>query len=157
MQASQVADRAQASGSWLLGRGVAGAGRRLSILMSVLAAVAVWYFFIYMRGWKPTPGTESDMSTYVTWGLLIYLGIQLTLLIWTSTGGGRGEVWLDTVTALIPFVVVFYALVDHWRHLEEMPLEQLRLAKSTALATGIDFIADLGVAIATQRRRWFVR
>jgi hypothetical protein len=147
MQASQVAQSNEARSSY---------GRRFSMLLSLMAAVAIWYFFMAMRGWKPVSGLESEISSYVTWGLLIYLGVQLTMLIWTSTGGTRREVWLDTMTSLVPFVLVIYVLVDHWRHLEELPLEQLRLAKSTALTAGIDFMADLGVAIATQRRWWLV-
>jgi hypothetical protein len=143
--------------SVFLGSDATGGGRRISMLFSVLGAVAIWLFFFDMRGWKPAPGTESEISAYVHWVLLLYLGLQLTVLVWTSTGGSRGEVWVDTLTTLVPVCLVGYALVEHWRGLASLPLEQLRLAKSTFLTVSIDFIVDFGVAMATQRRWMFVR
>ncbi len=140
----------------MLGRNTAGLGRRLSLALSILAAISLWFFFIKMPGWKPPTGEELDYSTYFHWLLLIYLALQLILLIPTSAGGSRGEVWLDTFASLVPFVLIVYVLVLHWGQYETLLLEQLRYAKSTAGVMGIDFFVNFGVAIATQRHAWSI-
>jgi hypothetical protein len=140
----------------IFGRAPTGTWRRASMLLSLLAALGIWFFFIRTRGWEPPAGMSAEFSAYVHWGLLTYLGVQLTMLIWTGAGGSRAEVWIDTLTSLIPAVLIFYILALHWNHFEELPLEQLRFAKSTALTMGIDFIVDFGVAIATQKRSWTI-
>ena len=33
-------------------------GRPLSMVLSLLAAVVIWYFFMQMRGWTPPVGSE---------------------------------------------------------------------------------------------------
>jgi hypothetical protein len=127
-------------------------GRRFSMVMSLLAAVVIWYFFMHMRGWTPPAGEEVDYSTYVHWFLLGYLAIQLIVLIPTSAAGSTGEVWLDTFTSLLPLLVVLYVLTLHWSNLERLPLEQLRYAKSTMGVMGLDFVVDFWVAVATQNQ-----
>jgi len=127
-------------------------GRRFSMVLSVVTAVAIWYFFMQMRGWTPPVGEEVDFSTYVHWFLLGYLAIQLIVLIPTSGAGSTGEVWLDTFTSLIPLLLVLYVLMLHWSNLERLPLEQLRYAKSTMGVMAIDFIVDFWVAVATQNQ-----
>jgi hypothetical protein len=127
-------------------------GRRFSMALSVVTAVAIWYFFMQMRGWTPPVGEEVDFSTYVHWFLLGYLAIQLIVLIPTSGAGSTGEVWLDTFTSLIPLLLVLYVLMLHWSNLERLPLEQLRYAKSTMGVMAIDFIVDFWVAVATQNQ-----
>jgi hypothetical protein len=127
-------------------------GRPLSMVLSLLAAVVIWYFFMQMRGWTPPVGEEVDYSTYVHWFLLGYLAIQLIILIPTSATGGTGQVWLDTFTSLLPFLIVLYVLMLHWSNLERLPLEQLRFAKSTMGVMGLDFVVDFWVAVATQNQ-----
>jgi len=127
-------------------------GRRFSMLLSLLTAVVIWYFFMQMRGWTPPTGEEVDYSTYVHWFLLAYLAIQLIVLIPTSAVGSTGEVWLDTFTSLLPLLLVLYVLMLHWSNLERLPLEQLRYAKSTMGVMAIDFIVDFWVAVATQNQ-----
>lgn len=127
-------------------------GRPLSMLLSLIAAVVIWYFFMHMRGWTPPVGAEVDYSTYVHWFLLCYLAIQLIVLIPTSAAGSTGETWLDTFTSLLPFLIVLYVLMLHWSNLERLPLEQLRYAKSTLGVMGLDFVVDFWVAVATQNQ-----
>jgi hypothetical protein len=125
-------------------------GRRFSMWLSVLTAVAIWYFFMQMRGWTPPAGEEADYSTYVHWFLLGYLAVQLIVLIPTSNTGHTGEAWFDTFTSLLPLLVVLYILMLHWSNLERLPLEQLRYAKSTLGVMALDFVVDFWVAVATQ-------
>jgi hypothetical protein len=125
-------------------------GRQLSMAMSILTAVGVWYFFMQMRGWTPPEGQEADYSTYVHWFLLGYLAIQLIILIPASTEGSPFFAWLDTFTSLLPLLVVLYVLMLHWSNLERLPIEQLRYAKSTLGVMTLDFIVDFWVAVATQ-------
>jgi hypothetical protein len=127
-------------------------GRGFSMVLSIFAAIAIWYFFMQMRGWTPPTGGEVDYSTYIHWALLGYLAVQLIVLIPTSAEGGTGQVWLDTFTSLLPFLVVLYVLMLHWSNLERLPLEQLRYAKSTLGVMGIDFVVDFWVAVATQNQ-----
>jgi hypothetical protein len=127
-------------------------GRPLSMVLSLLAAVVIWYFFMQMRGWTPPVGAEVDYSTYVHWALLGYLAIQLIVLIPASGAGSTGETWLDTFTSLLPVLVVLYVLMLHWSNLERLPLEQLRYAKSTMGVMGLDFVVDFWVAVATQNQ-----
>jgi hypothetical protein len=127
-------------------------GRRFSMSLSLLTAVAIWYFFMQMRGWTPPAGEELDYSTYVHWALLGYLALQLIVLIPTSGTGSTGEVWLDTFTSLIPLLLVLYVLMLHWSNLERLPLEQLRYAKSTMGVMAIDFVVDFWVAVTTQNQ-----
>jgi hypothetical protein len=127
-------------------------GRRISMVLSLLAALVIWYFFMQMRGWTPPPGGEVDYSTYVHWFLLGYLAIQLIFLIPNSGAGSLGQTWLDTFTSLLPLLVVLYVLMLHWSNLERLPLEQLRYAKSTMGVMAIDFIVDFWVAVATQHQ-----
>src|SRR2546429_652321 len=104
-----------------LGRDGSGLGRRLSMYLSTISTVIIWYFFFHLRGWKPPIGMEADYSTYIHWLLLSYVAAQLTLLICTSAGGSRSESWLDAVTTMVPFALVVYALLLHWNHFEELP------------------------------------
>jgi hypothetical protein len=127
-------------------------GRRFSMLLSVLSAGVIWYFFMQMRGWTPPEGQELDYSTYVHWALLGYLALQLIVLIPTSGSGNTGETWLDTFTSLIPLLVVIYVLTLHWSNLERLPLEQLRYAKSAMGVMAIDFVVDFWVAVGTQNQ-----
>jgi hypothetical protein len=127
-------------------------GRRFSMALSVLSAVAIWYFFMQMRGWTPPEGQELDYSTYVHWALLGYLALQLIVLIPTSGSGATGETWLDTFTSLLPLLLVLYVLMLHWSNLERLPLEQLRYAKSTMGVMAIDFVVDFWVAVAIQNQ-----
>ena len=127
-------------------------GRGFSMLLSVVTAFLIWYFFMHMRGWTPPAGEEVDYSTYVHWFLLAYLAVQLVVLIPSSASGSTGEVWLDTFTSLLPLLVVLYVLMLHWSNLERLPLEQLRYAKSTLGVMAIDFIVDFWVAVATQNQ-----
>jgi hypothetical protein len=139
----------------LYGRDGAGFGLRLSVYLSAAAAWLIWLFFIRMRGWDPPASMEAEFLAYVHWGLLLYLGTQLTIQITTSAGGGRAAVWLDTATSLVPLVLILYVLTQHWNHYTVLPLDQLRIAKSTALTLGIDFIVDFGLATSTQKRAGF--
>jgi len=126
-------------------------GRRLSMVLSTFTAVAIWYFFMQMRGWTPPAGEEVDYSTYVHWFLLGYLAVQLIVLIPASaSGGSSGEAWLDTFTSLLPLLLVLSVLMLHWSNLERLPLEQLRYAKSTLGVMGLDFVVDFWVAVAGQ-------
>jgi hypothetical protein len=125
-------------------------GRQLSMALSILAAVGIWYFFMQMRGWTPPEGQETDYSTYVHWFLLSYLAIQLILLIPASTEGSPFVAWVDTFTSLLPLLVVLYVLMLHWSNLEKLPIEQLRYAKSTLGVMTLDFIVDFWVAVAAQ-------
>jgi len=125
-------------------------GRPLSMALSLAATVAIWFFFLRMRGWMPPAGEEVDFSTYFHWFLLGYLAIQLIILIPNSAGSGLGEAWLDTFTSLLPLLLVVYVLMLHWNHLETLPLEQLRYAKSTMGVMALDFIVDFWVAVAAQ-------
>ncbi|MBO0755208.1 MAG: hypothetical protein J2P54_05075 [Bradyrhizobiaceae bacterium] len=127
-------------------------GRRFSMLLSVMTAVVIWYFFMQMRGWTPPVGAELDYSTYVHWALLGYLALQLVVLIPNSGTGHTGETWLDTFTSLIPLLLVLYVLMLHWSNFERLPLEQLRYAKSTLGVMAIDFIVDFWVAVGTQNQ-----
>jgi hypothetical protein len=127
-------------------------GRRFSMSLSLLTAVAIWYFFMQMRGWTPPAGQELDYSTYVHWALLGYLALQLIVLIPTSGTGSTGEIWLDTFTSLIPLLLVLYVLMLHWSNLERLPLEQLRYAKSTMGVMAIDFVVDFWVAVMNQNQ-----
>jgi hypothetical protein len=125
-------------------------GRPLSMALSLLATAAIWQFFMHMRGWMPPAGEEVDYSTYVHWFLLGYLAIQLIILIPNSADSGLGEAWLDTFTSLLPLLLVLYVLTLHWSHLETLPLEQLRYAKSTLGVLVLDFVVDFWVAVAAQ-------
>ena len=125
-------------------------GRPLSMVLSLLMAVGIWYFFMHMRGWMPPAGEEVDFSTYVHWALLCYLAIQLIVLIPTSGESSLSEAWLDTFTSLLPLLLVLYVLMLHWSHLETLPLEQLRYAKSTLGVLVLDFVVDFWVAVAAQ-------
>jgi len=125
-------------------------GRPLSMALSLLATGAIWFFFLHMRGWMPPAGEEVDFSTYVHWFLLGYLAIQLIILIPTSGESSLGEAWLDTFTSLLPLLLVLYVLMLHWNHLEALPLEQLRYAKSTLGVLALDFVVDFWVAVAAQ-------
>jgi hypothetical protein len=135
-----------------LGRSAAGACRRFSMLLSCLATLAIWLFFIKMHGWKPPVELEVEYSTYVHWGLLVYLFLH-TLLIQKSAGANRGEVWLDTFTAFMPLALITYVLVEHWRHYTGLPLEQLRYAKSTWLVMLLNFSVDFVGAVKTERHK----
>jgi hypothetical protein len=125
-------------------------GRPLSMALSLLATAVIWYFFMHMRGWMPPPGQEVDHSTYVHWFLLGYLAVQLIILIPNSGESSLGEAWLDTFTSLLPLLLVLYVLMLHWSHLEILPLEQLRYAKSTLGVMALDFVVDFWVAVALQ-------
>jgi hypothetical protein len=124
-------------------------GRPMSMVLSLAAAGVIWIFFMHMRGWMPPAGEEVDYSTYVHWFLLGYLAIQLIILIPTSDST-LGETWLDTFTSLLPLLLVLYILMLHWSHLETLPLEQLRYAKSTLGVLALDFVVDFWVAVAAQ-------
>jgi hypothetical protein len=127
-------------------------GRRFSKVLSVLVAVAIWYFFMQMRGWTPPVGEEVDYSTNVHRFLLGYLAVQLIVLIPTRGAGSTDEVWLDTLTSFLPLLLILYVLMLHWSNLERLPLEQLRYAKSTMGVMAIDFIVDFWLAVATQNQ-----
>jgi hypothetical protein len=135
---------------FFFGRNAAGMCRRFSMALSCLATFAIWFFFIRMHGWTPPAELEAEYSTYVHWMLLVYLFLH-TLLIQTSAGANKGEVWLDTFTTFLPLALITYVLVEHWRHYTGLPLEQLRYAKSTWLVMLLDFSVDFVGAVRTER------
>jgi len=135
----------------LMGRDGPGASRRFSMLLSVLATLGIWLFFIKERGWQPPAGEEVAYSTYLHWVLLLYLGIQLISLIFAGRDGTKGEVFLDTVTSLAPMVLGFYVLVLHWTEYATLPIEQLRYAKSVTMVMVIDFLVDFALAMRAQK------
>jgi len=121
------------------------------MFLSVLAAVGIWVFFIRMRGWAPPAGEEASYSTYFHWLLLAFLALQLTMLVFATRDGTTGEVWLDTITSLIPMLLAIYVLALHWGHHAELPLEQLRYAKSVSIVMAIDFLVDFAITLRAQR------
>jgi hypothetical protein len=150
---SQVSTPKRRAGirSFLLGYDHAATGVRLSMLLSVLAGIGIWLFFIRMHGWKPPTGQEVDYSTYVHWLLLAFLAIQLTTLVFANWNSAGSEVWLDTFTSMIPMILGLWVLVLHWTKYATLPLEQLRYAKSVAAVMAIDFIVDFAVAVRSRK------
>lgn len=134
------------------GSNFASAGRRISIMISLAAFVATWWFFSSMRGWTPPLGKEADYAFYFNAMLMVVLAIQLVLLVVTSTHGSVGEMTLDTIASVLPAVLGIYYLGLHWGGYEKLPLEQLRYLKMTEVMHIINFVVDLGVTILASSR-----
>ncbi len=141
-----------ALGAFFVGHDVNGKLRRLSMLLSILAAFTAYIFFMKYRGWAPSPESADTYSTYIGWVLQAYVLVQALLLIITSTSQGRGEIAIDILTSFVPVVIVLFALRNHWNGLEVMSFEQARYAKTFLGAMTTDLVLDLGVGLLSVSR-----
>mgnify|MGYP001617430935 FL=1 len=122
------------------------------MLISLVSLLAIWLFFMLGRGWTPRTENDASIIQYIDWMLYFVLAGQILILVLTSATGRRGEVWLNLIVALLPALLILFALGLHWGNYEVMPLTQLRLAKSVALVSWITFLIGIGVALLAQSR-----
>jgi len=123
-------------------------GEYISIGSSLLLACAAVYFFWFVSEWEPT----SDWPKYLlAWLVIGYIAIQLISLLETVLSV-RLTGMIDTVMAIIPFVVGLVALVNMAQgtlRLSGFQTQALWLLLATSL---LDFIATLWVRFAVNRR-----
>src|SRR5687768_454957 len=84
-------------------------GHQVSILSSLIMAVAIGVFFIAMRGWSPSPEWQVQADFAVTWTLLTYIWLQMGTLILVGAGS-KTRMWLDALSSVVPLFLIVYVV-----------------------------------------------
>jgi hypothetical protein len=126
-------------------------GHQISILSSLLIAVAIGIFFIALRGWSPPSEWQVQADFLVTWVLLTYIWIQMGSLILVGAGT-KNQMWLDAFTSVVPLFVIVYVILQYYTGYLELSHFQAKTASVTAYTMLLDFVVDLGVSVLLSRQ-----
>ena len=151
-RAAVIIREQSALAGFIIGNDTNGTLRRVSMVLSLIASLVAYLFFMKARGWAPTPESADTYSTYIGWALQAYVLVQSLILIVTSTSQRRGEIAVDILTSFVPVIIVLFALRNHLNGLEVMSFEQARYAKTFLGAMVTDLVLDLGVGLLSVSR-----
>ena len=126
-------------------------GYTISVVSSVLIALAIGLFFIWGKGWSPPQSWAGDADIYVTWILLTYIWIQMGSLILVGSGT-KHQMWVDALTSILPMFVIVYVILQHYGGYIELSPFQIRTAWVTGYTMLLDLVVDLGVTIILSRQ-----
>lgn len=126
-------------------------GYKISIVSSLLVALAIGLFFIAGAGWQPSESWLPDVDIIVTWVLLTYIWIQMGSLILVGAGT-KNQMWIDALTSIIPLFVIVYVLLQHYTGYVILSSFQARTAWVTAYTMLLDVVIDLGVTVLLSRQ-----
>ncbi len=126
-------------------------GLQISILASLLIAVAIGVFFIAMRGWSPPAEWQVQADFAVTWILLTYIWVQMGTLILVGAGT-KAQMWLDALTSVVPLFLIVYVILQYYSGYLELSHFQAKTASVTAYTMLLDLVIDLGVSVLLSRQ-----
>jgi len=126
-------------------------GYKISIISSLLMAVAIGLFFVAMAGWSPSESWQELTNFSVTWILLTYIWIQMGSLILVGAGT-KNQMWLDALTSIIPLFVIVYVILQHHSGYVVLSPFQAKTAWVTAYTMLLDVVVDLGVTVLLSRQ-----
>jgi hypothetical protein len=123
----------------------------ISIIASVLAAVAIVVFFFGTPAWTPAAGAQMPYDFAVMWILLTYMWVQMVTHI-LFTASSRNQMLADTLSSFIPLLAIIYVLAEYYRGDLAASSYQLNTAWLTAYAMFLDLVLDMSVAISLRRQ-----
>lgn len=126
-------------------------GYKISILSSLLMAIAIGSFFIAMAGWAPRDDWQSAADFVVPWILLTYVWVQMGSLIMVGAGS-KNQMWIDALTSIVPLFLIVYVLLQHYGGYIVVSPFQVRTAWLTAYTMLLDVVVDLGVTVLLSRQ-----
>jgi hypothetical protein len=126
-------------------------GLQISIVASLLIAVAIGVFFIGMRGWSPPAEWQVQADFAVTWILLTYIWVQMGTLILVGAGT-KTQMWLDALTSVVPLFLIVYVILQYYSGYLELSHFQVKTASVTAYTMLLDLVIDLGVSVLLSRQ-----
>lgn len=126
-------------------------GYAISIISSLLMALAIGLFFIGGAGWVPPDNWQPHADFAVTWILLSYIWIQMGSLIIVGAGT-KNQMWIDALTSIVPLFLIFYVILQHLSGYIVLSSFQARTAWVTAYTMLLDVVIDLGVTILLSRQ-----
>ena len=126
-------------------------GYKISIISSLLMAVATGVFFLAMANWSPSASWQELADFSVTWILLTYIWVQMGSLILVGAGT-KNQMWLDALTSIIPLFVVVYVILQHYSGYISLSSFQAKTAWVTAYTMLLDVVVDLGVSVLLSRQ-----
>jgi len=126
-------------------------GYKISIISSLLMAVAIGLFFVTAAGWSPPEDWQEVANFSVTWILLTYIWIQMGSLILVGAGT-KNQMWLDALTSIIPLFVIVYVILQHYSGYIVLSSFQAKAAWVTAYTMLLDVVIDLGVTVLLSRQ-----
>jgi hypothetical protein len=126
-------------------------GHQISIVSSLLIALAIGIFFVATRGWGPQPEWQEHADFAVTWVLLTYIWIQMGTLILVGAGT-KTQMWLDALTSIVPMFVIAYVILQYYAGYLDLSPFQVKTAWVTAYTMLLDLVIDLGVTVLLSRQ-----
>lgn len=126
-------------------------GYAISMVSSLVIALAIGIFFIAMAGWTPPQSWQSRADLAVTWILLTYIWVQMGSLILVGAGT-KNQMWLDALTSIIPLFVIVYVILQHYAGFIVISPFQINTAWVTAYTMLLDVVIDLGVSVMLSRQ-----
>jgi hypothetical protein len=126
-------------------------GYAISIVSSLLMAVAIGLFFIAGAGWSPPESRQGQFDFGVTWLLLTYIWIQMGSLILVGAGT-KNQMWIDALTSIVPLFLIVYVVLQHYTGFVVLSSFQAKTAWVTAYTMLLDVVVDLGVTVLLSRQ-----
>ena len=126
-------------------------GYKISVWSSLLAALAIGFFFIAGAGWSPTEAWQSEAAFGVTWFMLTYIWLQMGSLV-VAGAGTKSQMWVDALTSIVPLFLIVYVLLQHYGGFIVVSPFQVHAAWATAYTMLLDVVIDLGVTILLSRQ-----
>jgi hypothetical protein len=122
----------------------------ISIIASISAAVAIGIFFYWKPAWSPAADAQMPYDFAVMWVLLTYMWVQMGTHI-LFAAATRNQMLLDTLSSILPTLVIAYVLAEYYRGDLAASAYQLNTAWLTAYAMFLDLVLDLSIAISMRR------
>ena len=123
----------------------------ISIVASILAAVAIGFLFFWKPAWSPGADVQMPSDFAAMWILLTYLWVQMATHI-IFAPATRNQMLIDVLSSIIPILVIIYVLAEYYRGDLAASTYQLNIAWLTAYAMFLDLVLDLGVALSPRRQ-----
>ncbi len=126
-------------------------GYAISVISSLIMAVAIGLFFVAGAGWSPPLAWQEHADFAVTWILLTYIWVQMGSLILVGSGT-KNQMWIDALTSIVPLFLIFYVILQHLAAYVVLSPFQARTAWVTAYTMLLDVVIDLGVTVLLSRQ-----